>query len=620
MEEKETTILPTVQDKWVSLHESFGHIYWCDDEQLKKEFMDLSNVHFLCLGELTNEEKQMIQDEVSVLFRRLGIPCLSEVVTRKVIHYGPTDSSYMISLVRWALPYAQRYIYRMHPNEYSQLKLSGFKKVNSLKIVVANKLCQKYVIKSFGIESKESECCCLLQDNILYATRKCDSHSLFMELSHLLLVGLPLANFLDLITTKAQSGFKEEDMELFVTNNQKLQNLPCEELEWSLASTSSPEGESTTINKKLGKNSSWPPVHWKTTPGVDKTNMDAAEGLFESNGDWIIDENPSSSMPLVILEDDEALNDQSSVINKGKNKVSVPPQNVITGREGERAAFKYFSSTLSDKKVKWVNKVKESGLPYDILVEGKDKSQEYIEVKSTSVAKKDWFNISMNEWKFAIEKGESFIIARVVLSDGKLPKITTYKNPAKLLQSRHLQLAFHPKYDPIISVTKRKSAWDDNSISGGDSCSQYRIRWKQEGVMDESKWWMTVAAHWILSRRNEYGLDPRWSVQYFSSTLSEKKVKWVNKVKESGLPYDILVEGKDKSQEYIEVKSTSVAKKDWFNISMNEWKFAIEKGESFIIARVVLSDGKLPKITTYRNPAKLLQSRHLQLAFHPSKK
>ncbi|GJX37034.1 histidine kinase-, DNA gyrase B-, and HSP90-like ATPase family protein [Tanacetum coccineum] len=435
MKEKEMRILPTEQDKWVSLHQSFDHICWCDDEQLRKEFMNLNNIDFLCLRDLTNEEKQMLHYKVSVLFRRLGIPCLSEVVTREVIHCGLTDSSYTISLVRWALPYAQRYIYRMHPNEYSQLKISGFKKVNSLKIVVVEKLCQKYAIKSFGIESKERDCCCLLQDNILYATHKSDSHSLFMELSHFLLVGPPLANFLFLITTKAQSGFKEEDMELFVTNNQKLPNLPCEELWWSLASTSSPEVESTTTNKKLGKNSSWPPVHWKTAPRLDKTtNLDAAEGLFESTGDWIIDENPSSTMPLVILEDDD----------KGKNIVSVPPQHVITGREGERAAFNYFSSTLSDKKVKWVNEAKESGLPYDILVEGKDKSQEYIEVKSTSAAKKDWFYISMNEWKFAVEKGESFIIARVVLSDGKLPKITSYRNPAKLLQSRHLQLAFHP--------------------------------------------------------------------------------------------------------------------------------------------------------------------------------
>ncbi|GKF14377.1 histidine kinase-, DNA gyrase B-, and HSP90-like ATPase family protein, partial [Tanacetum coccineum] len=107
---------------------------------------------------------QMLQYKISILFRRLGIPCLSEVVTHEVIHCGPIDSSYMISLVRWALPYAQRYIYRMHPNEYSQLKLSGFENVNSLKIAVVEKLCRKYVIKSFGIESKERDCCCLLQD------------------------------------------------------------------------------------------------------------------------------------------------------------------------------------------------------------------------------------------------------------------------------------------------------------------------------------------------------------------------------------------------------------------------------------------------------------------------
>ncbi|GJZ67478.1 hypothetical protein Tco_0630718 [Tanacetum coccineum] len=115
---------------------------------------------------------------------------------------------------------------------------------------------------------------------------------------------------------------KVEKMELFVTNSQKMPNLPREELQWSLASTS-PEVESTTT-KKFGKNLSWPPVHWKITPGFDKTRLDVAKGLFKSNGgDWIIDENPASLMPLVILEDDEALNDQSdSVIDK----VSVTPK------------------------------------------------------------------------------------------------------------------------------------------------------------------------------------------------------------------------------------------------------------------------------------------------------
>lgn len=72
-------ILPTVQDKWVSLHQSFGLICWCDDEQLKQEFKNLNNVDFLFLGELHTQEKLMLEDKISVLFRRLGIPSLSEV-------------------------------------------------------------------------------------------------------------------------------------------------------------------------------------------------------------------------------------------------------------------------------------------------------------------------------------------------------------------------------------------------------------------------------------------------------------------------------------------------------------------------------------------------------------
>ncbi|GKD25854.1 histidine kinase-, DNA gyrase B-, and HSP90-like ATPase family protein [Tanacetum coccineum] len=89
---------------------------------------------------------------------------------------------------------------------------------------------------------------------------------------------------------------------------------------------------------------------------------------------------------------------------------SLLPKRKDTGREGEHEAFKYFSAELGDKKVTWVNKDKESKLPYDILVEGKNNSKEYIEVKSTSGVKKDWFEISVNEWKSAVEKGEAFSV------------------------------------------------------------------------------------------------------------------------------------------------------------------------------------------------------------------
>ena len=85
-----------MQDKWVSLHQSFGHICWCDDEQLRKEFMNLNNIDFLCLGDLTNEEKQMLHDKVSVLFRRLGIPCLSEVLSFILTQQRPHNRGFKI--------------------------------------------------------------------------------------------------------------------------------------------------------------------------------------------------------------------------------------------------------------------------------------------------------------------------------------------------------------------------------------------------------------------------------------------------------------------------------------------------------------------------------------------
>ncbi|KAD5508904.1 hypothetical protein E3N88_16607 [Mikania micrantha] len=509
LEEKEMRILPTLQDKWVSLHQSFGLICWCDDEQLKKEFKNLNNIDFLYFWELHGHEKQMLEDKISVLFRRLGIPSLSEVVTREAIYYGPTDSSFKTSLVSWALPYAQRYIYNIHPHEYSNFKLSGLKNQNTLKIVVVEKLFYRNIIKNFGIESsKRYECSCLLQDHFLYATRDSNSHSLYMELSRFLVSGipeLPLANFLHMITTMAESGSTEEQMEQFITNSQKLLKLPGEESQWSIISTSSNEEDKDTpttssgfslgdsyppksTSKKSGNNSSWPPVNWKTAPGFEYALQTKAftgsqprwgvkEEFIETDADWTIEENPASTTPSLILEEHEALIDQSDSrtsmnvditgqLDYAKNIVSsyrnaaglqastsdliekdqlslgtVTPQQVITGRTGELVAFKYYSSKFGEKCVTWVNEVKESGLPYDIVVEGKDNMKEYIEVKSTSNAKKDWFVISVKEWQFGVQKGESFSIARVVLSYGKSAQITMYRNPLKLCQSGHLQLA-----------------------------------------------------------------------------------------------------------------------------------------------------------------------------------
>ncbi|GKA35189.1 leucine-rich repeat, cysteine-containing subtype protein [Tanacetum coccineum] len=282
MEEKEMKILPTVKNKWVSLHQSFGLICWCDDEELRKEFMNLNGIDFLRFGELTDLEKQMLQTKVSVLFQRLGIPSLSEVVSTYDIPDGLRDGSFKTSLVNWALPFTQRYIYSNHPNEYSRLKLSEFNNINSLKIVVVEKLFYKNVIKRYGIKSNNP-----WPERYSFKTviGKLALPFTTHKLSHILLAGIPesyLANFLQLITTMTETGKTEDQMELFIANSQNIQKLPCEESQWSLVSMPSPE-----------QDSKWPPAHWKTAPkfkyasetkavNTDHTRHDVTEESIES--------------------------------------------------------------------------------------------------------------------------------------------------------------------------------------------------------------------------------------------------------------------------------------------------------------------------------------------------
>ncbi|KAL9142499.1 hypothetical protein ABFS82_14G173500 [Erythranthe guttata] len=497
LERKDSTILPTSQDKWVSLHSSFGIVCWCNDEEMANEFEGLNIIDFLHLCELSDDEKETIHAKVSVVMQRLGIPSLSELITREAICYGAADSSSKTSLVSWALPYAQRYIYNAHPDRYFQLKLSGFENLNRLRIVVVEKLFFRKVIKRSKIASKQRfECNCLLQGDMLYTTPESDSHSIFMELSSFLLEGIPqlhLANFLHMITTMVESGSSNEKIEIFISNSQKMPKLPSEESVWSLQSTLGPTDNEVTptsprvsrmtderrsgskSRRKSGTNQNWPPVNWTTAPklGSSTANVSNIQTLrwqqkghaentakqtnvssssCESNMDAVESENVSAD---VVTESNDPNCELSNVTIREKLFFGMTNgrQAFSTGRKGEMVAFKHLSSKVGEKEVvKWVNEVKESGLPYDIVVGGDEEGGgEYIEVKATDSTKKDWFEISVGEWKFAVEKGESFSIAHVALLGEDKAKITMYRNPVRLCRLGQLQLA-------VVMVHQQKDA------------------------------------------------------------------------------------------------------------------------------------------------------------------
>ncbi|XVF65262.1 hypothetical protein PTKIN_Ptkin09bG0233400 [Pterospermum kingtungense] len=531
LNKSEYTVLPTVLDKWVSLHPSFGLVCWCDDKKLKKRFKHLENIDFLYFGTLSDNDKELLQTKVSNLMRTFGIPVLSEVVTREAIYNGQADGRFKASLVNWALPFAQRYLYSVHPDNYIQLKQSGFDSINHLQVVVVDKLYYRNVIKSCGIVSKKKyNCTCLLQDYILYATPESDSHALYMELSRLLFDGTPdlhLANFLHMVTTMAKSGCNEEQTEFFILNSQKVPKLPDEEPVWSLSSapyeqnddfleTSSAlisENEQSTSKsrEKTGLYSNWHPVDWKTAPGFNKRQASISQpndGLEKHtfDGSEHVDSHTSSDVPV----------EMDTNISMGNNTETTSSLIILPDSESLE------------------NQHGNTSNPADPCA------------------------------RIAFDPVDLSLV-----SDG--PQLVS----SEFSQRNQLNTGF------VSSEFSQR----DQLHSGTPSTAQALLTGK---------------------------LGELAAFKYFGGTLG-KTVKWVNKESETGLPYDLLVEEEGGDVEYIEVKATKSARKDWFHISTREWQFAAEKGNSFSIAHVLLLSDNEAKITVYTNPIKLCQHGKLQL-------
>ncbi|PHT39368.1 hypothetical protein CQW23_22941 [Capsicum baccatum] len=313
LKEKQHLILPTTENKWVSLNQSFGFICWCDDDKLRTEFEHFDNINFLYFGELNDEEKEILRTKVSIFMRRLNIPSLSEVVTREIIYDGPTDACFIASMVNWALPYAQQYIYSMNTDKYLQLSQSVFENLRCLEIVVVEKLFYRNLIKSVRVESeKQCECNCLLEGNVLYVTQESDFDSIFMEISRLFCSRdrhLHMANFLHMITTMAKSGSSEEQIEFFILNSQKMPKLPVGESVWSLA------------NIPLSTDS----VTWLMTICASRTIGETNTLNFKKK--------PGGSSNCVHGETDHAVHDSRAIVMKTQAASSIQPRKEETVEE-----------------------------------------------------------------------------------------------------------------------------------------------------------------------------------------------------------------------------------------------------------------------------------------------
>nr|AAO72367.1 unknow protein [Oryza sativa Japonica Group] len=544
LQKLETTILPTLGDKWVSLHPSFGLVCWVDDNELMQHFEDYNGVNFIQFGELSYEDKQLLYGRIAALLKSLGIPALSKVIYREAIFYGTVDNREKVTVISWLLPYMQRYIYKMHRDTYVNFQQNEITKLSNLQVIVVEKLFHKYKLKERESSCKRRfKCNCLLQGNNLYATQEADSHSLFLELSRLFFDGSPdlhFANFLHMVKTMADSGTTAEQIESFIVNNQNVPDLPEHEAVWSFSSLiiadqdvdcqrtefqSICDSQKTEIRstcelniskhqRTSGVASSWPPNDWKTAPDfitshnsqftpnqetnlnnvvpsldLTKTQCENSEdivGPVDLEGDWITEddfgsentvlaerigatgdephmvmsinsanlpayldlETGSSANSVVDIELTE-FNDKLANVSEKRDRLCIkaPDRDKLLriGKQGEAAAHQHFVDHFGSNNVRWVNQENETGLPYDIVVTHKSGFTEYVEVKATTNSYKNWFYITLREWQFALEKGNAFTIARVVLKDSKKANdksnVLILKNPYKLCLNKSVYLA-----------------------------------------------------------------------------------------------------------------------------------------------------------------------------------
>lgn len=72
-----------------------------------------------------------------------------------MVHHGLVNDEQKVRLVNWALPYVQRYLYKIHPLKYVSFKELEKEKLCQLQVVIAGKLYYKYSLNGSNSTSQE---------------------------------------------------------------------------------------------------------------------------------------------------------------------------------------------------------------------------------------------------------------------------------------------------------------------------------------------------------------------------------------------------------------------------------------------------------------------------------
>ncbi|BFI30056.1 hypothetical protein AXG93_2528s1220 [Marchantia polymorpha subsp. ruderalis] len=611
LEELESCVFPTNQDKWVSLNAQTGLICVCDDENLGDEFKDsMGCINFLLLRDV-DLLKVCGRSSVTLqpLVQALSIPKLSEAVEREVIKYGSHDCGRIEALIGWVLPYAQRYLRHHHIEHYNYLQNTGItESLKRIQFVVVDQLYFQYCLRNSSIRSsRRTPSTCLLQMPSPSTTTSVatlhvvddfgkDYCNIYVELSRFFFNGksdLSVANFLHLITLMASSGSPERDVENFISNRQGIQPIPEGEDVWTLGfktSDSPPEVERTSgglylerhvnhqnLRKKVVRglvSDGWPPHSWKPVPtdeGVSPSPERIVRGPSEEN-----------SPPEVVSYPPDVMNGYSPR-NHGPY-VGSPSQ-------GD-PMLEYENGGGMPKMSSYREKPMWDGVPRNLGVErGSDAGFGY---EAPQAPSQRWQ--SYPEEKSICSKASGTMTGHWDVHRHNLSQMQP--DAAPLIDNRSLpvdvQEVIIDGYDPMLFENGVMSGTLQN-FQGRDYLAMHPLNEQQREVTGRS--------------------GEALVFQYLARNYGPNHVKWINQEGESGAAYDIVILKESGQQEFVEVKATRSGDKDWFEISPREWDFARQHAEYFTIMRVFFGpSNQQVKLLRLPNPVKLAQDHIIQLA------
>ncbi|KAL3693177.1 hypothetical protein R1sor_006828 [Riccia sorocarpa] len=609
LEEVESCVFPTNQDKWVSLNAQTGLFCICDDESLGEEFKEsVGCINFLLLGDddlvKVCQRSSLHKSTVTLqpLVQALCIPKLSEAVEREVIKYGSHDTTRIEALIGWVLPYVQRYLRHHHVDLYNYLGNSGISEaLRRIQFVVVDQLFFQYCLRNSSIRSsRRTPSTCLLQGSTLHVVENFvhDYCNIYVELSRFFFNGrsdLSVANFLHLITLMTSSGSPEREVENFISNIQGIPPIPEGEELWTLGFRtveSSPEQERSTscgsylerhvnhqnLRKKVVRgqmSDGWPPHSWKPAP-TDEGVMPSPERIpHETSGDIV------SSPGEVRCPTTEAMNGYSL-----RNYAAYGGSQDQEGRDIEFES----GGGLGMHKSGW------DGVARNVLAERGNDAGHGFEVPQAGSHR--W--PSYQEEKIDGSKFSGNMTGDWEMPRRNLPQLQIQIQPdaAQFMDSRSAPLDVQELlvdgYDPMLFENGVMSSTLQN-FQGRDYLAMNPLSEQQREVTGRS--------------------GEALVFQYLVKNYGPSNVKWINQEGESGAAYDIVIYKDSGQQEYVEVKATRSGDKDWFEISPREWDFAGQHGEYFTIIRVFFGpSNQQVKLLRLPNPVKLAQDHIIQLA------